>query len=436
MDSRNAFAPRTRSTVMSHDMNELLLLAVNLTRRCNLACAHCYLDAATLKHGTADELTTGEVRGLLDDVARCGEGPMVILTGGEPLMRRDLEEIIAYGASQGLAMVVGTNGTMLTTRRVGTLKEAGVLGLGISVDSLNPARHDSFRGREGAWAKTMAGIEACRRRDLSFQIHFSITQQNVHELWSMIEFARSAGARVLNVFFLICTGRGESVTDLTPQRYEKVLRQLIDAQEQYRELIIRPRCAPHFKRIAHQRRPDSPMNRISGRDGDGCIAGIHYCRVTPKGAVTACPYIPDEVGNIRLQPFEHIWNTSPVFQQLREPVLRGVCGSCEYRLLCGGCRARPLAFGGDLMDTDPWCLYRPQGRPPIEPITATQLADIEWSRAAKKRLGRVPIFLRKMVQKRAEAYVAELGQQRVMPEHLAELAAKRFGGNVPWRRTQ
>lgn len=413
--------------------NELLLLAINLTRRCNLACDHCYLDAKTLKHGSPLELTTDEVCGLLDDVVQCGEGPMVVLTGGEPLMRPDLEDIIAYGAGLKLAMVVGTNGIMLTEQRVRALKLAGILGIGISVDSLDSKYHDKFRGRAGAWEKTMAGIERCRRNDVSFQIHFSITEQNAHELPTMIDFSRSCGARVLNVFFLVCTGRGESVTDLTPQRYEQVLGELIEAQEQCSDLIIRARCAPHFKRLAHQRRPGSTLNRISGQDGDGCIAGTHYCRVTPEGAVTACPYIPDEAGSIRHSSFVTLWANSPALQALREPALRGTCGACEYRKLCGGCRARSLALSGDLMGPDPWCVYQPRGAPVIQPLSDEALGDISWSSQAGQRLNRIPGFLRKMVKKRAEAYVAELGLNRVTSEHLSELVAKRFGTNGPQR---
>ena len=411
--------------------HELSLLAINLTRRCNLACDHCYLDADTLKHGSPLDLATDEVCRLLDEVVQCGNGPMVVLTGGEPLMRQDLEEIITHGAGLNLSMVVGTNGVMLTDRRARSLKLAGVLGLGISVDSLDSEYHDKFRGRSGAWAKTMAGIEACRRNELSFQIHFSITEGNAHELPAMIDFARTCGARVLNIFFLVCTGRGESVTDLTPQRYEQLLGELIEAQEQSTDLIIRARCAPHFKRVAYQRRPDSNLNRISGLDGDGCIAGTHYCRITPEGGLTACPYIPDEVGNIRRESFRKLWATAPALQSLREPKLRGSCGACEYRKLCGGCRARPLALGGSLMDSDPVCVYQPHGGPAIEPLSDDVYGEISWSTQAEQRLDRIPGFLRRMVKKRAEAYVSELGLKCVMPEHLHELAAKRFGSSGP-----
>ena len=134
---------------------DLLLLAVNLTRRCNLACAHCYLDAKTLRQGDAEELGTADVQALLDDVARLGHGTMVVLTGGEPLIRKDLETLIEHGSALGLPMVVGTNAMSLTERRVRSLKKAGVLGLGISLDSLDPDCHDRFRGHKGAWAKTM-----------------------------------------------------------------------------------------------------------------------------------------------------------------------------------------------------------------------------------------------------------------------------------------
>lgn len=414
-------------------MSELLLLAINLTQRCNLECAHCYLDAKVLRDGAHHELTREEVCGVLDEVAQLNCGTMVVLTGGEPLMRSDLEEIIRHGADRGLAMVVGTNGVALTERRARALQRAGALGVGISVDSLDSSYHESFRGVPGSWAKTMTGIENCRRIGLSFQIHFSIHEQNAHELSSIIDFARSSGARALNVFFLICTGRGESVSDISPQRYEQVLHELIEAQKRISDLIIRPRCAPHFKRVAFELEPDSLLNRISGNEGDGCIAGTHYCRITPEGGVTACPYIPQQVDNIRHRTFTQIWSDAPDFQKLRAPLLNGKCGACEYQRLCGGCRARPVAIGGALLDADPWCVYEPRGGSVIVPLSESGLQSIRWSPAAEQRLARVPAFLRRMVKRRAEAYVAELGEDQVTPQHLAVLAARRFGGSRPMR---
>lgn len=404
----------------------LYLLAINLTQRCNLRCAHCYFDAHARRHADG-ELSAAEVHKVLDEVARRGTETMVVLTGGEPLLRRDLEEIVAHGARRGLAMVVGTNGTLLTGERAQSLKAAGVMGCGISLDSLDPRHHDDFRGVTGAWAKALSGIENCRHHDLSFQIHFTVTEHNAGEVPAMIDFARESGARVLNVFFLVCTGRGQSLSDITPQRYEQVLEQLLDAQAKTPDLIIRARCAPHFKRIAHQRNPDSMLNRIGGRDGDGCIAGTHYCRITSDGAVTACPYIPLAEGNIRHRPFGEIWDHAPGFQRLRAPTLGGTCGVCEYRELCGGCRARALAHSGEIMDADPWCAYAPRGDPVIRPLLAGDHGVLAWSDEAQQRLSRVPAFLRNMVKQRAEAYVAECGESLVTAAHLSELAARRFG---------
>lgn len=416
---------------MSAATHDLSLLAVNLTRRCNLSCAHCYLDASTLCQPDEDELTTEQVQALLDDVAALGQGTMVVLTGGEPLIRKDLETLVRYGSSLDLPIVIGTNGMMLSQHRVDALKKAGVLGLGISLDSLDPHTHDRYRGRSGAWAKTIAGIEHCRRSEVDFQLHFSITDANAHELPSMVEFAQSCGARSLNVFFLVCVGRARSVMSISQQRYEELLAELIQLQSDYPGLIVRPRCAPHYKRIAYQLQPDALINRISGRDGDGCIAGIHYARVNHRGGVTACPYIEHEVGNIHELAFSRLWAEADDFRQLRSPVLGGKCGACEYRVLCGGCRARPLASGNGLMDADDLCAYQPRGDAVVQALSGTETRAPSWSPEAQQRLSRVPDFLRKMVKKRAEAYVSGLGEDCVTCQHLSNLAAARFGASGP-----
>ncbi len=161
--------------IMAQAAPDLSLLAINLTRRCNLECAHCYLDAGILRRGDSDELSTAEVKSLLDDVAALDHGTLIVLTGGEPLLRRDLETIVRHGVARGLPVVIGTNAMMLSERRLRSLDDAGVLGFGISLDSLEPARHDRFRGRSGAWARTMAGIDRCRRHGIDFQLHFSVT---------------------------------------------------------------------------------------------------------------------------------------------------------------------------------------------------------------------------------------------------------------------
>ncbi len=422
------------SLLQKYKYQDLYLLAINVTKRCNLACAHCYLDAESLKNAHSDELTVAEINSVLDEVASRGKQTMVVLTGGEPLLRNDLEEMIQHGADSGLSMVVGTNGSLLTARRVASLQSAGVLGMGISVDSLHKEYHDQFRGLNGSWQKTMQGIQHCQDSGLSFQIHFSVTKENYTELKSIIHFADKNGARVLNLFFLICTGRAESLSDINPQQYELLLTEIIQAQADYPDMIIRPRCAPHFKRIAYQLNPDSPVNRISGFDGDGCLAGKHYCRIAPNGDITACPYIDTASGNIRKQSFLSVWDKAEAFQSLRNPHLTGACGECEYKKLCGGCRARPLAMGGDLMQADPYCSYVPAGGSIIEPFLQVTDSSIQWHELATRRLGKIPGFLQKMIKKRAEAYVLELGETEVKPEHLSNLASKRFAGKLPFTK--
>lgn len=408
----------------------LNLLAINVTRRCNLACAHCYLDADTLRQKDINEITEERMCNLLDDVATHHPSAMVVLTGGEPLVRKDLENVIAHGNQLGLFMLLGSNGMLLTPARVGSLKAAGLQGVGISLDSLDEASHDQFRGQVGAWRKTVKAIEECRKQGLSFQIHFSIHQGNMHELEDMIDYAAMLEARVMNIFFLVCTGRGQAVADLTPEQYDRQLETILKAQERYPGMVIRPRCAPHAKRLAYQLDPHSIVNQISGNDGDGCIAGRHYCRITSHGGVTACPYIEQEVGNIHTQPLSEIWHQADQFNQLRQPQLQGKCGVCEYRELCGGCRARPVAQGLDLMASDSLCAHQPSEQDVIQPIQLNAHTII-WSDAAQQRLSRAPAFVRAMIKKRVEAEVLQRGESLVHTEHLAQLVERRFGKSSP-----
>jgi radical SAM protein with 4Fe4S-binding SPASM domain len=408
------------------------LVAFNLTRRCNLKCAHCYLDAGTLNSGDPEELATEEVCALLNEIAAMSEETMVVLTGGEPLLRPDIMEIAAHASGLGLMVVIGTNGVLLNDKRVAALQKAGVSAAGISVDSLDAGYHDGFRGAPGSWAKTISGIDACRRAGLMFQVHFSVTDDNAHELDQMIEFCRSSGAAVLNVFFLVCTGRGETYTNISLDTYENVLRQVAQAARDEKQLLVRARCAPHFKRMALEMDPPLPVTLIDGYEAGGCLAGTRYCRVTPTGGITACPYIEESVGSIRETQFADIWRDAPMFNALRKPRLEGRCGICEYSKLCGGCRARPYAKSGELMGEDFLCGYRPAGGATIEPLQVQ--GSIPWSQDAEERLARVPGFVRRFVRKRAESHAREIGAATVTAAHLEELAKRRFGDALPFAR--
>ncbi|MFQ5617549.1 MAG: radical SAM protein [Rhodospirillales bacterium] len=415
---------------MTKPVEAPFLVALNLTRRCNLKCAHCYLDAGTRADGGGDELTTAEVKAVLDDIAALSDETMVVLTGGEPLLRPDLEAVAGHGARLGLMMVVGTNGTALNERRVARLQQAGVSGVGISLDSLDPAHHDGFRGYPGAWDRTMAAIDACRLGGLAFQIHFSVTDDNAHELEDMIAFARAAGAMVLNVFFLVCTGRGEEVTNVSAGTYEDVLRRATRAAYEEKDLMVRAKCAPHFKRMALELDPAWPITLAQGYEAGGCLAGTRYCRVTPEGEVTPCPYMVTSVGSVREQGFAAIWREAPLFARLRAPALEGRCGMCEYAKVCGGCRARPLARDGNPMGEDFLCAYQPRGGAVIEPLPDRPGALI-WNGDAEARLKRVPSFVRRMVRKSVEDYVHGQGRGAVTADDMEAVARRRFGDGGP-----
>jgi len=266
---------------MTEPLDTPFLVAFNLTKRCNLSCAHCYLDAEILKAGSTDELSTSQVKRAIDDIASLSRECMIVLTGGEPLLRADIEDISAHASGLGLMVVIGSNGITLNAKRVKSLKNAGVAGIGLSVDSLDPAKHDDFRGRKGAWLKTMAAIDACRDGGLAFQIHFSVTDHSAHEIDDMIDFARASGALVLNVFFLVCSGRGEKYTDISIDNYDRVLERVVRAAHDEKQLMVRAKCAPHFKRLALQLDPKWPITMAHGYEAGGCIAGTRYARVTP-----------------------------------------------------------------------------------------------------------------------------------------------------------
>jgi len=408
------------------DVAPPFLVALNLTRRCNLRCEHCYLDAGTRFDGDDGELTTNQVKQVIDDIAALSQECMVVMTGGEPLLRPDIETLVAHAADRQLMVVLGTNGLLLTKERIARLKSAGLAGVGISVDSLDPSFHDDFRGCSGAWTKTMAALDACRDAGLAFQIHYSVTDDNAGEFEAMVAFAKSAGALALNVFFLVCTGRGEKVTNISRDTYEDVLRRVTRASHDESDLMIRAKCAPHFKRMALELDPNWPITLAQGYEAGGCLAGTRYCRVTPEGAVTACPYMEVEVGSVRQASFAEIWQNAEQFKALRAPKLEGRCGACEYTKMCGGCRARPLARDGNLMGEDFLCGYQPGQGAVIEPL-GDRGKSLVWSADAESRLKRVPPFVRRMVRRGVEDFVKEQGRTSIEVDDMVKAAERRFG---------
>ena len=399
------------------------VVAWNLTKRCNLECAHCYI-AAGPHESAAGELDTAACLEIVDQLLAVNPAPMLILSGGEPLLRADLAEIAQYASANGATVVVGTNGTLLTDVRIAGLKNAGVSGVAVSVDSLRPSYHDNFRRGRGALADVQAALTRLTEARLDFIIQTTVTKGNRGELERLVAWSAEQGAVAFNCYFLVPTGRGASLTDLSPADTEAVLGDLARWQREYRgRMMVRAKCAPHFMRHVYQSDPDSPILSYETR----CPCGTQYCRITPDGKLTPCPYLPEVAGDLRTQSFAEIWRSSRLFRQLREGTLGGKCGACEYRALCGGCRARAFALEGDILAADPSCAYEPTGEmAPIEPARALAYGDdftpvLVWADAARERMERIPSFVRGVGMQRVEDYARRNGHRQVTPELLAEV---------------
>lgn len=403
------------------------VVAWNLTERCNLACAHCYIAAGPWQ-SAGGELATDEVRRIADEILELNPSPLFVLSGGEPLLREDLETIAAHATDAGATVVVGTNGTGLTPARIDSLKEAGVTGVAVSVDSLTERYHDRFRHGSGALEDTLDAVGRLRDHELDFIVQTSLTRGNRGEIERIAAWAADAGAVCFNLYFLVETGRGSGMQGLSPAENDAVLADLVRLQREYRgRMMVRSKCQPQIMRHVHEADPDSPLLHYATR----CPCGVQYCRITPEGKVTPCPYTPAVAGDLRRQSFAEVWRGSEVFRSLRAAVepdeaeaLGGKCGRCEYRIVCGGCRARAYARTGDLLAADESCAYEPTGEEPvIRPAAestygAEAEATLTWSPAARRRIERIPSFVRGVVMKRVETYAEREGIAEITPELL------------------
>jgi radical SAM protein with 4Fe4S-binding SPASM domain len=345
-----------------------LVLSWNVTLRCNLKCAHCYINAKGAK--LPDELSTDGAKMLIHQITEVSR-PLLILSGGEPMLREDIYEIIRYGADRGLRMGMGSNGWFIDGEATQRLEDAGMETVAISLDSTIPERHDEFRGVKGAWEHAVDAIKALKKSRIAVQVNCTVTPQNYDEVDDIMSLAEDLGVENFHLFFLVPTGRGTDIKDITPKMYEDMITSTLAKTTKYK-LNVKPSCAPQFMRIAKEHGVD--MSRWVR----GCMAGLYYCRIYPSGEVTPCPYLPLNLGNIREKSFRDIWFNSEVFKALRDfDRLKGKCGICEYRDVCGGCRARAYGVTTDLMDfcgalqkptesrgdylaEDPWCVYQPK----------------------------------------------------------------------------
>ncbi len=345
-----------------------LVLSWNVTRKCNLKCSHCYLNAA--KDELRNELTTEEGKMLIDQISEVSN-PLLILSGGEPLLRNDIYELIEYGTSKGFRMGLGSNGSLLDEDKAKRLADAGVKTVSISLDSNILEKHDDFRGVAGSWQKAIDAIKALKKNRILVQVNTTVTQENHSDIDNIMTLTEQLGVENFHLFFLVPTGRGAKLTDISPTSYENMIKSTF-AKTMKHKLNVRPSCAPQFMRIAKD------MHLDMRQWIRGCLAGLYYCRVYPNGDVTPCPYLPVKLGNIREKRFSEIWFNSDILKDLRDfDKLKGKCAVCRHKGVCGGCRARayglssdfidfcgdlhePTGLTGDLLAEDPWCIYQPE----------------------------------------------------------------------------
>ena len=406
-----------RSTEVPH------VVAWNLTRRCNLECAHCYI-AAGPDTGATGELSTAECLRITDEILALNPAPMFIFSGGEPLLRNDLTTLARHAVKRGATVVVGTNGTLLTDAKIEELKAAGVTGVAVSVESLEATYHDRFRRGHGSLQATLDAVDRLARHRLDFVVQTTLTRGNHAEIARLADWAAERGAVAFNAFFLVAAGRGARLMDLAPSEYETLLEELVDLHIRHLgRMMVRAKCAPQFMRLVHARAPLSPILHYSTR----CPCGVQYCRVTPDGKLTACPYMPEPAGDLRAQSFDEVWTGAPLFRALRGGQLGGRCGRCEYRALCGGCRARAFGAHGDPLAEDPSCAYEPAGEVPvIAPLRAVTYGmaperALPWTSEAEAKLARIPSFVRGVVARRLEDYARRSGAGAVTADVMRDV---------------
>jgi AdoMet-dependent heme synthase len=414
-----------------------LTVSWNLTRLCNLECAHCYIDAGKRADRTG-ELSAEEALGVLAQIAEVNPQAVLILTGGEPLLRKDIYDLVRAASETGFWTVLGSHGGMLDGAVAEKLVAAGLKGVGVSLDSVDAERHDKFRGIQGAFRRTSAALEVMRAVGLPFLIETTVTRWNRSELAPMAELATERGATALNVFFLVPTGRGASLNDLSPRDYEEALVELARLQEEYAgRLLVNAKCAPHYRRVLWERDHDSTFVRTF--HGGGCPAGTYYCRITPDGDLTPCPYMPLPVGNLRQTRFAELWRESPVLRQFREDRRGGRCGECEFGELCGGCRCRAYATTGDFLAEDRSCTYQPGTYggeaiplPPERTYGAAEDGELPWTEGARAKMNAIPFFARGMVRRAVEGAARRRGAA-VITEEVLQQIRESMKGRFPMR---
>ncbi len=376
-------APRAAAERQLHDRHMLeadfdrapFAIAWEVTRACAFACVHCRADAQHTRD--PNELTTAEGYRLLERFQEFGS-PIVVFTGGDPMMRRDLFDLIRRATELGLRASLTPTATALpTVERLKQAMEAGVRRIALSLDAPSPAVHDAFRQVPGSWERTMQILRKAQAVGLSAQINTTVTRHNVHLLPEMVKFVEEVGAVQWSVFFLVPTGRGQLADMISPEEHERVFNWLYDLSQRG-TFDIKATAAPMYRRVAIERRRAEPtagggaaepvafqgagfqyadgLNRpVKGvNDGRGFLFISHLGEIMPSG------FLPVSAGNVRSADVVDVYRHHPLFKALRDPAaLKGKCGVCGYREVCGGQRGRAYAITGDYLESDPACVYQP-----------------------------------------------------------------------------
>jgi heme b synthase len=341
-------------------------IAWEITRRCNLRCVHCRSSSETevLDH---PDFLTGEAFRVIDDISGYAT-PVVVLSGGEPLLRKDVFDIAQYGTGKGLRMCLATNGTLVDEEVCGKIRESGIKIVSLSLDGSAEEVHDDFRGQKGAFAGTVNAARLFRRHSIEFIINSSFTRRNQEEIPKVYRIAKELGATAWYMFMIVPTGRGEEIMDelISKEDYEEILEWHYQMEKGEHDMLVRPTCAPHYYRIVLQKAKEESVTferrtlKFSTGGSKGCIAGQLICLINVDGDVLPCSYFPKSAGNIRIQPFREIWENSELFREMRDfKGYKNRCGSCEYLNVCGGCRARAYSIYGDYLEEEPFCSYMP-----------------------------------------------------------------------------
>jgi heme b synthase len=342
-------------------------IAWEITRRCNLRCVHCRSSSEMEAKGHPD-FSTSEAFRVIDDIASYAK-PVVVLSGGEPLIRKDVFEIAQYGTDKGLRMCLATNGTLVNEEICGKIKASGIKIVSLSLDGSEERVHDDFRSQKGAFTGTINAARLFKKYGIEFIVNSSFTRRNQEEIPKVYRLAKELGATAWYMFMIVPTGRGEEIMNelISKEDYEEILDWHYQMEKDEDMMLVRPTCAPHYYRVVLQQSKKEGEKfkkrtlKFSTGGSKGCIAGQLICLIDVDGNVLPCSYFPKPAGNVREMSFKEIWEGSELFKDLRDfKKYKGKCGSCEFINVCGGCRARSYSVYGDYLEEEPFCSYIPR----------------------------------------------------------------------------